>query len=561
MAQINAFVGDLEHNRAEILAYINKACDLGADIVSFPELSITGYPPEDLVLKPRFVKDNIAQVSEIASAMPDNIVAVVGFVDSVEEKLYNSAAVLFEGKIRAIYHKKHLPNYGVFDEKRYFEPGEGYVVFELSGVNVGVNVCEDIWFTDPTKTLVDFGGAELMVNINSSPYSIDKLPKRKENLEQRSKENSVFVAYNNMAGGQDELVFDGAAMLFAPSGELIAQGKSFEEDLIINDLQFPETKKQPKPVPAEIAKQFTTFSINISGEKKSIELSTVCAQLNREEAIYKALLLGVGDYVSKNKFQKALIAVSGGIDSALCLTVAADALGSENLQALYLPSAFSRNESQEDALALAKNLNVSIKEISIEDLFQKYLEELKLHFEGTSFGAAEENIQARIRGNIAMAFSNKFGYLVLSTGNKSEFSVGYATLYGDMAGGFSILKDVYKTEVYRLAKYRNTISPVIPERILTKAPSAELRPNQKDQDTLPPYELLDKILKLYVEEFKTASEIVATGFPKPEVIRAVCMVDASEYKRRQAPPGIKVTPRAFGRDRRMPITQGYLGKK
>jgi len=561
MAQVNAFVGNLEYNRAKILAYIQKARELEADIVSFPELYISGYPPEDLVLKPRFVKDNIAQVEAIASAMPGDIVAVVGFVDSDNEKLYNSAAVLSKNKIQAVYHKKHLPNYGVFDEKRYFEPGEGYVVFELNGVNVGVNICEDIWFTDPTKTLVDCGGAELMVNINSSPYSIDKLPQRQENLKQRSKENSVFIAYNNMVGGQDELVFDGAAMLFAPSGELIAQGKSFEEDLIINDLEFAETKKHPKPAPAEIATQFKTFSINIKGEKKDINPPVIVPMLNREEAIYKALLLGVGDYVSKNKFQKALIAVSGGIDSALCLTVAADALGSENLQALYLPSAFSSSESQEDALALAKNLNVSIREISIEDLFQKYLEELKVHFEGKPFGAAEENIQARIRGNIAMAFSNKFDYLVLSTGNKSEFSVGYATLYGDMAGGFSILKDVYKTEVYRLAKYRNTISAVIPERILTKAPSAELRPNQKDQDTLPPYELLDRILKLYVEEFKTASEIVAVGFPKEEVIRAVCMVDASEYKRRQAPPGIKVTPRAFGRDRRMPITQGYLSKK
>jgi len=561
MAQINTFVGDLDYNKRKIGEFIEKAKDVQADVVSFPELAVTGYPPEDLVYKPAFVKDNIKTVKKIADEHPE-VVSIVGFVDSEGSKLFNAAAVLYDGKVQEIYHKTFLPNYGVFDEKRYFAGEDDFLVFELNGINVGVNICEDIWHSYPTTKMVEYGAVEVIININSSPYNLNKLEERKNNLSLRSKESNVYIAYNNMVDGQDELVFDGSALFFDPKGNNIGQGKRFEEDLVVEDLTFDDKKREPvKTVDKKLSKFFKTFSLEVSGKEKSPLKKVEQPTFSREEEIYKALVLGVRDYVHKNGFKKALIALSGGVDSALSLTIAEDALGKENIMNLYLPSAFSSSESQEDALALAKNLDVKIEELSIENLFQGYLKELKPYFKDMPFNKAEENIQARIRGNIAMAFSNKFGYMVLSTGNKSELSVGYATLYGDMAGGFSVLKDVYKTEVYRLAKYRNKISDVIPERILTKAPSAELRPGQKDQDALPEYEMLDAILKLYIEEHKSVDEIIVAGYDADTVNKVVRMVDANEYKRRQAPPGIKITPRAFGRDRRMPITQGYLEKK
>jgi len=561
MAQINTFVGDLDYNKRKIGEFIEKAKDVQADVVSFPELAVTGYPPEDLVYKPAFVKDNIKTVKKIADEHPE-VVSIVGFVDSEGSKLFNAAAVLYDGKVQEIYHKTFLPNYGVFDEKRYFAGEDDFLVFELNGINVGVNICEDIWHSYPTTKMVEYGAVEVIININSSPYNLNKLEERKNNLSLRSKESNVYIAYNNMVDGQDELVFDGSALFFDPKGNNIGQGKRFEEDLVVEDLTFDDKKREPvKTVDKKLSKFFKTFSLEVSGKEKSPLKKVEQPTFSREEEIYKALVLGVRDYVHKNGFKKALIALSGGVDSALSLTIAVDALGKENIMNLYLPSAFSSSESQEDALALAKNLDVKIEELSIENLFQGYLKELKPYFKDMPFNKAEENIQARIRGNIAMAFSNKFGYMVLSTGNKSELSVGYATLYGDMAGGFSVLKDVYKTEVYRLAKYRNKISDVIPERILTKAPSAELRPGQKDQDALPEYEMLDAILKLYIEEHKSVDEIIVAGYDADTVNKVVRMVDANEYKRRQAPPGIKITPRAFGRDRRMPITQGYLEKK
>ena len=555
MAQINTFVGDLEFNRERILSFIDASEEMQADIVSFPELAVTGYPPEDLVYKPQFVEDNLKEIEKIAGSYPDTVV-IVGFVDKVKDKLFNAAAVMHKGKVQAIYHKQHLPNYGVFDEKRYFEPGTGCFVFDLNDVNVAVNICEDIWFSEPTSNLAKYGGAELIINVNSSPFGLDKFKERQDNLAKRSKDNKVFVAYNNLVGGQDELVFDGGAMIFDPDGELISVGKRFEEDLVIKDLVFSDEKRKPqKSEEKAIACEFkVATTVKDKTDLEEIEIKT----LGRDEEAYKALVMGVKDYVHKNKFKKALVSLSGGVDSALSLVIGADALGSENLIALFQPSDFTSGDSTEDALELAKNLDVKIEQLEITGLYEDYLNLLKPYFEDAKMSEAEENIQARIRGNIVMAFSNKFGYMVLSTGNKSELSVGYATLYGDMAGGFSVLKDVYKTEVYHLAKYRNTVSKVIPERIITKAPSAELRPNQKDQDTLPDYEVLDAILKHYIEEFKTAKEMVADGFDKDVVYKTVAMVDANEYKRRQAPPGIKITPRAFGRDRRMPITQGYI---
>ncbi len=551
MAQINTIVGDLEYNKQKIITYIQKAKEQQADIVSFPELAICGYPPEDLVLKPGFVRDNLLELGEIAAVQPE-IVAVVGFVDQVNDNLYNAAAVLHDGKVQAIYHKKHLPNYGVFDEMRYFATGQGYVIFELNGVNVGINICEDIWYKEPTGTIAQIGGAQLVINVNSSPYSLHKFEERQENLAERSNDNQVYIAYNNMVGGQDELVFDGGAMFTDMNGKMISHGSRFAEDLVVEDLKFSDTKRQS---------QLEPIVINTQEQPKQPLKKKASAKIGREEEIYSALVLGVRDYVTKNKFKKALISLSGGVDSALSLAIAVDALGADNLLAIYQPSRFSSEDSRQDSILMADNLGIKLHEISIDSLFEDYLQTLKPYFNDLPLSEAEENIQARIRGNIAMAFSNKFGYIVLSTGNKSEFSVGYATLYGDMAGGFAVLKDVYKTEVYRLADYRNSIGPTIPERILTKAPSAELSPNQKDEDSLPPYDLLDAILKLYVEEYKTAQEIIAAGYDKGIVERVVKMVDTNEYKRRQAPPGIKITPRAFGRDRRMPITQGYLGKR
>lgn len=560
MAQINCLVGDLEYNKQKITDYIKKALKVQADIVSFPELSLCGYPPEDLILKPGFVHDNLVLLDEIAAADP-KIVVIVGFVDQIKDKLFNSAAVLHKGKVVATYHKKHLPNYGVFDEMRYFQAGDGYVIAEINNINVGINVCEDIWYKEPTGTVVEQGAAELIINVNSSPYSMHKFEQRQENLAKRSKENEVYIAYNNMVGGQDELVFDGGAMFFGPDGRLINYGKRFEEDLAVQDLEFTSEKREPKEIKSKNASEFNRVFIKSDSLPKKPIKEIKPPNLGREEEIYKALVLGVKDYVNKNRFKKALVALSGGVDSALSLAVAVDALGAENLLALYLPSRFSSQDSREDSFLLTKNLGVEIHEISVDGLFEEYLKVLHHYFDELPLNEAEENIQARIRGNVAMAFSNKFGHIVLSTGNKSEISVGYATLYGDMAGGFAVLKDVYKTEVYRLCQYRNSIKADIPERILTKPPSAELKADQTDQDSLPPYDVLDAILKLYVEQFKTSHEIITAGYDKDIVEKTVKMVDANEYKRRQAAPGIKITPRAFGRDRRMPITQGYLSKK
>lgn len=533
ISQINATVGDLETNFKKITQYIRKAKALGTDIISFPELALTGYPPEDLLLKPKFIQDNLKKIKELAGVV-DNIVAVVGFVDKEGDNIYNAAAVIYNRRIQGICHKMFLPNYGVFDEERYFSAGKECLLFKFGKLIFGVDICEDIWhFDGPTKALAK-SGARLIFNINASVYYAGKIKDREEVVKKQAKANRVAIAYTNLVGGQDELVFDGQSMLVDTKGKIILRAKSFKEDLLIFDMEVSSSGMRIKP-------------------------QKTAGTLSPDAEIYEALKLGLYDYCSKNGFRKVVIGLSGGIDSALVAAVACDALGKENVTAVFMPSKYSSTESQEDAAELSQNLGIKLLHIPIDEIYNTYLAALKEEFKGLTPNIAEENIQARIRGNILMALSNKFGWLVLTTGNKSEMSTGYATLYGDMAGGFALIKDCPKTLVYKLATYRNSLGSVIPERVLTKEPSAELKPNQKDSDTLPVYATLDPILKAYIEEDRDLAKIVSLGFDKNTVSRVLDMVDRSEYKRRQSPPGIKITPKAFGRDRRMPITNKYKG--
>lgn len=552
LAQINTTVGDLEGNCAKILEYSQRAKDSGADIVCYPELSITGYPPEDLVLKPKFIRDNLRCLHSLAKSVKGPV-AIVGFVDAKERSLFNAAAVISGGKIKGIYHKMHLPNYGVFDEKRYFQKGGRPLVFELGDFLFGVNICEDIWHDDgPIKAQAQ-KGARLVLNINASPYYAGKIKERERAAQAQAKENHICIAYTNLVGAQDELVFDGRSMVVDEKGRVVACAEAFKEDLLVVDVALPLSKKRLTARPSV----FIATQSNLK-EKKPIAY-VKANKLSEEEEIYQALLLGLRDYVEKNGFKKVVLGLSGGIDSALVAVMAKDALGKENVTGVFMPSRYSSQESFLDAQELARNLGIKFFSISCEQIYKIYLMLLEPHFAGTERNIAEENIQARIRGTLLMALSNKFGWLVLATGNKSEMSTGYATLYGDMAGGFAVIKDVPKMLVYRLARFKNSLEAVIPERTFTKAPTAELKPNQKDSDTLPDYETLDKILKAYVEEDKEMAQIVALGFEKDTVAKVLGMVDKSEYKRRQAPPGIKITPKAFGRDRRMPITNKYQG--
>ena len=534
LAQINTTVGDLQGNTAKILDYIAQARALDAHIVAFPELAITGYPPEDLLYKPHLIAENRACLDEIIEHS-HGIAVVVGFVDSDRHgSLFNSAAVIRDRRLLGIYHKVHLPNYGVFDEKRYFLPGSDSPVFHINDTPVGVNVCEDIWFEHGPTNLQASAGARVIMNINGSPYHRGKGREREEMLADRARNNRVYVCYANLVGGQDELVFDGGSCVFSPSGHLLARGKQFEEDLLLIDIDphLPHPPPQPLPDP-----------------------------LPDLEEIYHALTIGARDYVRKNGFKKVVIGLSGGIDSTLTAALAADALGPENVTAVTMPSRYSSQGSVADSQTLADNLGIRLWNIPIEDMFQSGLYSLAPQFAGTQSGIAEENLQARMRGIILMAISNKFGWLVLTTGNKSEMAMGYGTLYGDMAGGFSVIKDVPKILVYRLADTRNALgpSPVIPQSVIDKPPSAELRPDQKDTDSLPPYDILDPVLEAYVEQDKSLSEIVGMGFDEDMVKHVIKTVDRNEYKRRQAAPGIKITPRNFGRDRRMPIVNHYRG--
>ena len=569
LAQINTTVGDLEGNAAKVMEYVERARAQGVDLVSFPELTITGYPPEDLLLRPQFIEDNVATLRRVAEGCR-GITAVVGFVDSNED-IYNAAAVIHDGRLVDVYHKQFLPNYGVFDENRYFQAGDRCPVYVVAGVGVGVSVCEDIWYPgDPTRAQA-LAGARVIININGSPYHMGKRRSREQMLTTRASDYAVFVSYTNQVGGQDELVFDGASMVLSPWGELLARAAAFQEELLVCDLNLEEVLQTRLHDPRRRKERLATDAANsvppirISEEplvKDKPPIEGRCAPSLEDEAeVYQALVLGTGDYVRKNGFGKVVVGLSGGVDSSLTAVVAVDALGPDNVMGVAMPSRFSSEGSLRDARELAENLGIQLMTIPIEEPFSAFLNVLAEPFAGAEFGVTEENIQSRIRGTIIMGLSNKFGWLVLTTGNKSEMATGYATLYGDMAGGFAVIKDVPKILVYRLARYRNAqgLVPVIPPQVIEKEPSAELRPDQRDTDTLPPYEVLDPILEAYVEDDRSVQEIVAMGFDEALVKRVVTMVNRNEYKRRQAPPGVKITHRAFGRDRRLPIANRYQG--
>jgi NAD+ synthase (glutamine-hydrolysing) len=570
MGQINPTVGDLRGNTRKIIQYIHDAKKMGVDLITFPELSIPGYPPEDLLLMPSFIDANLECLQEVITAS-ESITVLVGFVDRKDD-IYNAAALIHDGALKAVYHKIHLPNYGVFDERRYFQPGRDFLVFSRRGITVGANICEDIWYPgNPTRAQALHGGAEIIVNISSSPYHAGKGHFRERMLATRAADSIAIVAFNNLVGGQDELVFDGESLVFDESGNLISRGKKFQEELIIVDLDaeavFRSRLHDPRRRETKLEDRAEKELIRVvnlpeKGEsqgKKPNPPQRINEPLTGVQEVYEALVLGTRDYVRKNGFDKVVIGLSGGIDSSLVATLAADALGSENVVGVSMPSPYSSRESREDAKRLSQNLGIKLITVPITETFTAYQEMLKRAFEKRKVDVAEENIQARIRGNILMALSNTFGWLVFTTGNKSETSVGYCTLYGDMAGGFAVIKDVPKTKVYELARYRNSRgrSKVIPERVIEKEPSAELRPGQRDTDTLPPYPILDPILKAYVEEDKDLEAIVAQGF-EPDMVKSIIdRVDRNEYKRRQSPPGIKITPRALGKDRRLPITNKY----
>jgi NAD+ synthase (glutamine-hydrolysing) len=547
LAQINSTVGDLEANSRKILQYTQRALSFGVDIICFPELALCGYPPEDLLLKPGFIKDNLKSIERLSNNIDKDIVVIAGFVDRIDNKIFNSAAVIYGSKIIAKYHKILLPNYGVFDEKRYFEQGNNASVYSFKDIKFGINICEDLWMEDGPIKKQSSGGAKLILSINSSPYHAGKNKERQALISRQAQKHKVFIAYTNMVGGQDELVFDGQSMIVDMQGKVVCRTHAFREDLLLSDLDIPVAKKR------------CAVLINTNDSQKKPLPKPEYKKLNIEDEIYEALVLGLRDYVWKNGFKSVVIGLSGGIDSALVATIAADALGSQNVFCVFMSTRYSSKESEEDASQLAKNLGIKMINLSIEQIYKMYLLVLEPLFAGSTRDVTEENLQARIRGNILMALSNKFGWLVLTTGNKSEMSTGYATLYGDMAGGLAVIKDVPKTYVYRLAEKRNSHGFVIPERIFTKAPSAELKPNQKDEDSLPPYDVLDAILKAYVEQDLNLPGMVKLGFKEGMVRKVLNMVDRSEYKRRQSPPGIKITPKAFGRDRRMPITSRYRG--
>ena len=565
MAQINTTVGDFDGNVNKILGAVDTARTFKADVVTLPELAICGYPPEDLLFKPQFIQANLQSLRKIVAASA-GITIVAGFVDS-DGDIYNAAAVISDGKLVGTYHKIFLPNYGVFDENRYFRAGNECPVYIVNGIGIGINICEDIWYEAGPPTVQAYAGAEVIINISASPYHASKGESREKMIATRASDTVSIFAYNNLVGGQDELVFDGHSLVFDEHGNLIARGKQFEEDFVVADLDIesvfrarlhdPRWRKESPILEKTLWHQTKTLVSQIPSPspKPTLEFSPAPI-LDSVAEVYRALVLGTRDYIHKNGFKKVVIGLSGGVDSALVATIAVDALGKENVIGISMPSRFSSTGSMTDTKALVKNLGIKLQTISIEKPFQAYLDTLTESFTGTKPDSAEENLQARVRGNLLMALSNKFGWLVLTTGNKSEMATGYTTLYGDMAGGFAVIKDVPKTLVYKLVKYRNEQAgyDLIPTPIINKPPSAELRPDQKDVDSLPPYEVLDPILTAYVEEDKSVDQIVALGFEKATVQKAAKLVDRSEYKRRQSPPGVKITSRAFGRDRRLPLT-------
>ncbi|MDR3347551.1 MAG: NAD+ synthase [Helicobacteraceae bacterium] len=556
IAQQNMIVGDIDYNAAQIISAIGAARDRGADVVVFSELAVTGYPPEDLLFKPDFIAKNEEAIGAIARQTRD-IAAIVGFVQK-DADIFNAAALLERGEIKAVYRKRSLPNYGVFDEERYFSAGEKGLRIHIGDFTIGVLICEDMW-----NSALDFGSGDALVVINASPFSVSKRMARSELLAARARDLRTFVIYANAIGAQDELVFDGASAIYDPRGKPLAVAKSFEEDMLICDLDLEDSFRvrlkdgRVRAMRRGVTIEAPTLSLTLSDRSKTDLAARIEAPLSENAAIYEALKLGLKDYMRKNGFTKATLGLSGGVDSALCAAIAADALGAENVLGVLMPSPFSSEASVEDALRLAQNLQIPTRTIAITTLMNTYDEALKPLFEGTKRDLTEENLQSRIRGVLLMAISNKLGYLVLSTGNKSEMSVGYSTLYGDLCGGFAPIKDVLKTTVYELCRYRNQSSEVIPQRVLEKAPSAELRENQQDQDDLPPYELLDQIIRLYIEEDFSLKEIDDMGYDRLITRKIAALIKRSEYKRFQAPIGTKISDRAFGRDRRMPVTHCY----
>jgi NAD+ synthase (glutamine-hydrolysing) len=539
-AQINLTVGDIDGNEARIADAIARASEARADVLLLPELAVTGYPPEDLVLRRDFVEANIAAVRRLARLSTD-VTTVVGFVDfasgpgsravdSERREVANAAAVLADGDLVGVYHKVLLPNYGVFDEDRYFVMGTvPDRLWSIAGTPVGVSVCEDIWLPDGPPSLQAAKGAEVLLNINASPFHRGKAADREEMLAARARAGDATVVYLNLIGGQDELVFDGASVVIGPDGEVQHRSPQFEEDFFVVEIGGGQGRVAPLHEPTE--------------------------------EVYRALTTALGDYCRKNGFGEVIISLSGGIDSALTTAIAVDALGADAVRGVGLPSEYSSQHSIDDARALATNLGIRFDLIPIDGVYQSYLKALEEVFEGTEFGVAEENLQARARGALVMAISNKFGPMVLATGNKSEMAVGYATLYGDMIGGYAVLKDVFKGLIYELARWRNKDGEVIPQNTIDKPPSAELRPGQLDTDSLPPYEILDAILERYIEDDMSAREIIAEGYDPETVHQVARMVDGNEYKRRQAAPGVKITTKAFGKDRRLPITNRYLPER
>jgi len=566
MAQINTTVGDLAGNLTKMSERITEARDLGVDLIAFPELAVTGYPPEDLLLKPSFIDANQRALMELAG-LSSGITAMVGFVER-DGDLFNAAAVLHDGEVAGVYRKQRLPNYGVFDELRYFRAGRGQMLYRIGGARVGVTICEDVWYPGGPVGRLAQGGADVVVNINASPYYRGKWRRRQRMLATRASDYGVVMAYVNQVGGQDELVFDGNSVVFDAEGGLIAEAPLFEEHLLLCDVELeqvfrarlhdPRQRQVPRRAPrlgrADLTESSRAAVLGPLDPRPAIVHDDLAE-------VYRALVLGTRDYVRKNRFERVVLGLSGGVDSALVAAIAADALGADAVTGVSMPSRYSSEGSRTDAAELAERLGIEFLTLPIEGVFEPALATLAPVFAGRDPDLTEENLQARIRGMLLMALSNKFGWMVLTTGNKSEMATGYSTLYGDMAGGFAVIKDVPKTLVYELCRWRNALGPepVIPESVITKAPSAELRPDQKDEDSLPPYDVLDPILQRYVEEDWSREELEAAGHDPATVKRVLTLVDVNEYKRRQSPPGVKITPRAFGKDRRLPITSRYRG--
>jgi len=566
LAQINTVVGDLDGNRERIVSRLHEADEAGADLVLFPELAVTGYPPEDLLFRPEFLRQARRSLDRIA-AEATNVAALVGF-PWLERDLFNACAVCARGEVRAIYPKRFLPNYGVFDEVRYFQPGRELLLLKVGEALIGPTVCEDVWQPGPPATDLALAGAHVIANISASPFHVGKGREREEMLITRARDNAAWVVLVNAVGGQDELIFDGHSVVIDEEGEVVARAPSFEEALLVVDIdastaiarRLVDARRRALAREQEIPDP-PVIDLGEPREQRSHATPVVAKPLDDLEQMRLALELGLRDYVEKNGFREIVVGVSGGIDSALTLALAVEALGAQRVHAVSMPSRYSSEPTRRDARALADNLGTSFLELPIDPVFDGFSKTLADVFEGRDADITEENLQARIRGVLLMALSNKFGWLVVATGNKSELSVGYATLYGDMAGGFALLKDVFKTDVFRLGRHLNARAgrELIPQTIIERAPSAELRDDQLDEDSLPPYPELDRVLEAYVEEDRSQEELRTDGFDADVVDRAIALIDRAEYKRRQAPPGVKLRPKAFGRDRRTPITNRWRG--